>query len=89
MNKLYFLLAIVFLFQPAEAQIWPNKGDLQPVVGRSDTLTQRLKRFMNCVNAFGFSGAVLIAKGDTILINEGYGWADERKRIPITTKTFF
>ena len=89
MNKLYFLLVTVFLFHPAKGQVSPNKGDRKPLVERSDTLALRFERFMNCVNAFGFSGAVLVAKGDTILINEGYGWADEKNKIPITSRTFF
>lgn len=88
-SKVYFLLAVVFLFHSVDGQLLTNKGDLKPVVERSDTLTRRFERFMNCVNAFGFSGAVLIAKGDTILINEGYGWANEKNKIPITTRTFF
>jgi len=88
-NKAYFLQVIVFLFHSAEGQLLPDKADLKPVAERSDTLTRRFERLMNCVNAFGFSGAVLIAKDDTILINEGYGWADEKNKIPITTRTFF
>ena len=88
-NKVYLLLMVVFLFHSADGQLLPNKGDLKPDVQREDTLTRRLERYVNCVNAFGFSGAVLVAKGDTILMNEGYGWADEKKKIPITTRTFF
>ena len=72
-NKIHFLIVAVCLVNSAEAQ----------------PLTRRLETFMNCVNAFGFSGAVLVAKADTILINEGYGWADEKKKNPITTRTFF
>jgi CubicO group peptidase (beta-lactamase class C family) len=88
-NKLYFILAVPFLFHAAEAQLVPNKTDLKTVVQRSDTLTRRFERYMNYINAFGFSGAVFIAKGDTVLLNEGYGWADEKNRVPITTRTFF
>jgi CubicO group peptidase (beta-lactamase class C family) len=88
-NKVCFLLLIVLLFQSAEGQSLSNKDDQKPIVQQLDTLTRRFERFMNCVNAFGFSGAVLITKGDTVLINEGYGWADEKKKIPITTTTFF
>jgi CubicO group peptidase (beta-lactamase class C family) len=89
MNKLYFLFAIVLIFHHSEGQVLQERGDLKLALESSDTLTQRFKKYMNCVNAFGFSGALLVAKGDTILINEGYGWADEKNRIPITTRTFF
>ncbi|MEO6539951.1 MAG: serine hydrolase domain-containing protein [Ferruginibacter sp.] len=55
----------------------------------SKILTGHLSDYLNTVNAFGFSGAVLIAKGDRILISNGYGWSDEKKAIPITSNTFF
>lgn len=34
-----------------------------------------------------FSGAVLIAKGDSVLLRKGYGFADLEKRIPYTPET--
>ncbi len=47
------------------------------------------KSYMETAGAFGFSGAVLIAKNDSILLREGYGWSDQEKAIPITPPTFF
>jgi CubicO group peptidase (beta-lactamase class C family) len=37
----------------------------------------------------GFSGAVLAARGDEVLLRKGYGWADVRRRVPVTPKTIF
>ena len=37
----------------------------------------------------GFSGAVLAARGDEILLREGYGWADVKRRVPVTPETVF
>lgn len=36
-----------------------------------------------------FSGAVLVARGDTILLHGGYGLADQRLGIPVTRSTVF
>lgn len=38
---------------------------------------------------FGFSGAVLVAEGDDILLNKGYGLAVDSGNIPNTNKTVF
>ena len=45
--------------------------------------------YLEIAASFGFSGAVLIAKNDSILIRHGYGWSDEERAIPITPETFF
>jgi CubicO group peptidase (beta-lactamase class C family) len=37
----------------------------------------------------GFSGAVLVAAGDRVLLRDGYGWADEKRHIPIVSETVF
>jgi CubicO group peptidase (beta-lactamase class C family) len=36
-----------------------------------------------------FMGSVLVARGDHVLFNKGYGFADLEKRIPDTTETKF
>jgi CubicO group peptidase (beta-lactamase class C family) len=45
--------------------------------------------YLKTAASFGFSGAVLIAKKDSILLRRGYGWSDEEKSIPITPETIF
>ena len=39
--------------------------------------------------AEGFSGTVLVAKNDRIVLHKGYGFADRAKRIPNDTETLF
>jgi CubicO group peptidase (beta-lactamase class C family) len=39
--------------------------------------------------AHGFSGAVLIARGDEVLLRRGYGFADRQRGIAATTETAF
>ncbi|MCE9592990.1 MAG: beta-lactamase family protein [Planctomycetes bacterium] len=36
-----------------------------------------------------FSGSVLVARGDTVLLDGGYGFADQRRGIPVTRSTVF
>jgi CubicO group peptidase (beta-lactamase class C family) len=45
--------------------------------------------YMEIAALSGFSGAVLIAKNDTILFRQGYGWSDEEKLVPVTHRTVF
>ena len=37
----------------------------------------------------GFSAVILIARGDTILLRRGYGWADRGKKTPFSPNTIF
>ncbi len=37
----------------------------------------------------GFSGSVLVAKGGKVVLRNGYGWADVKRRIPIEPDTIF
>jgi hypothetical protein len=37
----------------------------------------------------GFSGAVLIARNDTIILEQGYGFADRENNIPVKANTIF
>ncbi|MFN2393422.1 MAG: serine hydrolase, partial [Pyrinomonadaceae bacterium] len=37
----------------------------------------------------GFSGVVLVARKNKIILAKGYGYTDRAKRIPVTTATVF
>src|SRR5687768_15001747 len=37
----------------------------------------------------GFSGVAMVVKNDTVILNKAYGYANEEKKIPNTTKTLF
>jgi CubicO group peptidase (beta-lactamase class C family) len=39
--------------------------------------------------ASGFSGLVLLARGDDVLLEKGYGLADREKKVPMTPDTIF
>lgn len=52
-------------------------------------LSERLDTYLARLVPFGFSGALLVAEGDTIILNEGYGLADRKAGIPNTRDTVF
>jgi CubicO group peptidase (beta-lactamase class C family) len=49
----------------------------------------RLDTYLRRVTPFGFSGALLVARDDEILVNEGYGLADRARKVPNTSATVF
>jgi CubicO group peptidase (beta-lactamase class C family) len=53
-----------------------------PAAARIDTYLSRAARF-------GFSGTVLVADSSRVLLNQGYGWANEALRVPNRAGTIF
>lgn len=49
----------------------------------------RVDGYLAGLAAFGFSGTVLVAEGDGILLHKAYGLADGSSRRPVTTATAF
>jgi CubicO group peptidase (beta-lactamase class C family) len=54
-----------------------------------EEIKKRLDDYLSRLAQFGFSGAVLVARGDQIIFNKGYGVADRQKRILNTAATVF
>lgn len=52
-------------------------------------LGQALDQYLERLEAFGFSGSLLVAKNGQIFLSKGYGLADREQRIPVTTSTLF
>ena len=50
---------------------------------------QRLDEYLTRLEPFGFSGAVLVAREEQILLDRGFGTADRENRIPNTSQTIF
>jgi CubicO group peptidase (beta-lactamase class C family) len=56
--------------------------------GQASSVAVNADRYLSMRADMGnFSGAVLIARGDSVLFREAYGYADVEKRIPYTTET--
>jgi len=54
---------------------------------QSNNLTSKLEEYMSHAEKAGFSGSVLVAKDNQILLAKGYGMADKNKGIPFTAET--
>jgi CubicO group peptidase (beta-lactamase class C family) len=65
-----------------------NKTTFDSTTANRD-LSSCYSSYMETVASFGFSGAVLVAKNDSILLRQGYGWSDEERSIAITPETIF
>jgi len=63
-------------------------GGGQPVVSDGE-LGRRLDEFITRVEAFGFTGGVLVARRGAVVLEKGYGSADRARAIPFTPKTVF
>jgi len=49
----------------------------------------KLQTLLEQFEAQGFSGTVLVAKDDRIILHEGYGFADQERRIPNDRETLY
>jgi CubicO group peptidase (beta-lactamase class C family) len=54
-----------------------------------DALGAAVNEYLARTVPFGFSGAFLIARGDQLLVNAGYGLADREQGVPVTAETVF
>jgi CubicO group peptidase (beta-lactamase class C family) len=54
-----------------------------------EDLGAKLDLYLTRITPFGFSGAVLVAKGDEIVLNKGYSLAIRAENIPNTADTVF
>jgi CubicO group peptidase (beta-lactamase class C family) len=52
-------------------------------------LGARIDEYLMQAAAFGFAGAVLVAKDGQVILHRGYGLADRERGIPITAETVF
>ncbi|MDZ7271905.1 MAG: beta-lactamase family protein [candidate division KSB1 bacterium] len=57
--------------------------------GHRWSLPERIDEYMQRVAARGFSGALLVAKGQQIILAKGYGFADRERKLPVTPRTVF
>ncbi len=55
----------------------------------SSELSNKIETYLNRLEESGFSGAVLVAQNGQIIFENGYGLADRKNKIPITSQTVF
>ena len=64
-----------------------NNGQNEPI--NTNKLSLSLNEYLSACQSNGFSGAVLVAKGESIILNKGYGLANKERSIANTPKTVF
>jgi len=52
-------------------------------------LGEKLDAHMSRLEAYGFSGSLLVAKGGEVILDKGYGFADAQRKVPFTSDTAF
>ncbi len=52
-------------------------------------IAKKIDDYLNRSVPFGFSGAMLVALNDKVILLNGYGLANRERRIPVTTDTVF
>lgn len=52
-------------------------------------LGEKLDTHMSRLEAYGFSGSLLVAKGGEVILDKGYGYADAQGKVPFTAETAF
>lgn len=62
---------------------------ISPILHTTSDQAQEIDRYLTTLAQRGFSGAVLVAQGDEIIIQKGYGGADKSGEVPITAETVF
>lgn len=55
----------------------------------TNVLSSPINYYLTACESNGFNGAVLVVKGDSIILNKGYGFANKEKSFPNSPKTVF
>jgi CubicO group peptidase (beta-lactamase class C family) len=77
----------IFSQTTGQVQLQPAAiGSKKAVEAGSQEIAARVDDFLNAAD---LKGGVLVAKNGKVILNKGYGWTDEGRKIPNTTKTIF
>jgi CubicO group peptidase (beta-lactamase class C family) len=88
-TRLLRAVSVVVVCLNLNLQIILANGSQPQQKASENAVASTLADYFQKAAALGFSGAVLVAAGDTMLLRNGYGWADEKRRIPIKSDTIF
>ncbi len=80
-RRIFVGMALLLLSWENTNASWPQKA--------AHEWQRKLNEYMTSLAQFGFSGALLVAKNDEIILNQGYGWADKENAIPNMAETVF
>ena len=70
---------------------WSTSGreTSTPPPAETSEIGRNLDLFLSRLEPFGFAGAVLVAEGDRVHLDRGYGLADRARHLPNTAETVF
>ncbi|HEX8250366.1 MAG TPA: serine hydrolase domain-containing protein [Pyrinomonadaceae bacterium] len=92
-TALSFCLTIASVFaQGAVAgkiNVQSGKSTVDDSIIVRGSLGQALDQYLKRLEAYGFSGSLLVAKNGQIVLSKGYGLADRERSIPVTPTTLF
>lgn len=83
-SRIFFNL-IILLLLILHSQVFVFSQSKQ----NSNDVKKNLADYIERVNAYGFSGQVLVAEKGKVLLNKASGFADRERQIPNTPKTVF
>ena len=93
MKKSAAVLAVLFLLAGLDWIFAGSASAAQSPAGQKEAanalLAKKIDVYLTSITPFGFSGALLVAKDDEILVNKGSGLAIRDKGIPNTSETIF
>lgn len=72
--------------EPGVAQ---RDGPAERAIPPLDGSAERIDEYLTRAAAFGFSGAVLVARAGEVVLHAGYGDADRQAGLPVTPETVF
>jgi CubicO group peptidase (beta-lactamase class C family) len=68
----------------------PTRGDSlssTEILVDTSEIAVNVDRYLSALQSMGFSGAIIVSKGDQIILRNGYGLADRESRRPYTPST--
>jgi CubicO group peptidase (beta-lactamase class C family) len=86
-STLTLLFFCLLISAPAQTNSSGSGTSTQLLSSRD--LSAALEDYFQKAAGLGFSGAVLVEKDGNVLLRKGYGWADVKRRIPISADTIF
>lgn len=58
-------------------------------VAAQETPASRITAYLERLEGYGYSGVVMVARGDTVILHHAYGLADQKRKIPMRTDHLF
>jgi len=82
-----FILFLCIPFAKSAGELTGNTGTSSEIV--EGDLAKKLDTYLARITPFGFSGALLVAKDGTVILDKGYGMAIRSQNVPNTSDTVF